>query len=284
MTQQAALDPLRGPVSLSVYDKVTVFSFGYLMGPRQIEVATIQLGDGHQSEVATFVERGKRKSQKCSITDLVVIDGWGHPPLETLKPARSGGLVGESRSVVREAKFHAFAPEWDDLVDAYLVSLGPGVSLIFDGRKSRPPSSRPTLAEQALGATPAAVECSDEPARPADHEGPTATFEEGAPVTIELTRYERDPVARQTCLMRHGHACQVCGLNMADIYGELGKGFIHVHHVTPLSEIRESYRVDPDRDLVPVCPNCHAMLHRTTPPIEVETLAKIVADRRTVTG
>ena len=45
-------------------------------------------------------------------------------------------------------------------------------------------------------------------------------------------------------------------------YGVIGRGFIHVHHIVPISTIRESYQVDPVRDLVPVCPNCHAMLHR----------------------
>jgi len=34
-----------------------------------------------------------------------------------------------------------------------------------------------------------------------------------------------------------------------------------VHHIKPISEIGEDYLVDPVRDLVPVCPNCHRMLH-----------------------
>ena len=42
----------------------------------------------------------------------------------------------------------------------------------------------------------------------------------------------------------------------------MGKDFIHVHHIIPLNEIKEEYTVDPIKDLVPVCPNCHAMLHR----------------------
>ncbi|MEG1241999.1 MAG: HNH endonuclease, partial [Oscillospiraceae bacterium] len=45
-------------------------------------------------------------------------------------------------------------------------------------------------------------------------------------------------------------------------YGEVGKNFIHVHHKIPLNEISEEYVVDPVNDLIPVCPNCHAMLHR----------------------
>ena len=42
----------------------------------------------------------------------------------------------------------------------------------------------------------------------------------------------------------------------------LGKGFIHVHHIVPIHTIGKGYKVDPSTDLVPVCPNCHAMLHR----------------------
>ncbi len=36
----------------------------------------------------------------------------------------------------------------------------------------------------------------------------------------------------------------------------MGEGFIHVHHLKPLSEVGYEYRVDPIRDLRPVCPNC----------------------------
>lgn len=46
------------------------------------------------------------------------------------------------------------------------------------------------------------------------------------------------------------------------VYGELGKEFIHVHHIVPLHEIKETYKVDYRKDLGPICPNCHAMLHR----------------------
>ena len=51
-------------------------------------------------------------------------------------------------------------------------------------------------------------------------------------------------------------------MNFFETYGELGKGFIHIHHKTPLSQIKNEYKVDFKEDLIPVCPNCHAMLHR----------------------
>ena len=66
------------------------------------------------------------------------------------------------------------------------------------------------------------------------------------------------------CLEHHGYACQVCELRFEERYGEFGRGFIHVHHVIPLGQIEDhdSHTVDPVKDLVPVCPNCHAMVHR----------------------
>nr|WP_277399938.1 HNH endonuclease [Pseudoxanthomonas sp. LH2527] len=93
-----------------------------------------------------------------------------------------------------------------------------------------------------------------------------------------MSTYERDPAARSACLNHYGTRCQVCGLDFGETYGELGQGFIHVHHITPLSHVRESHVVDPTKDLVPVCPNCHAMLHiRDGEPLSVESLRDILA-------
>ena len=101
---------------------------------------------------------------------------------------------------------------------------------------------------------------------------------EGAIVELTLTTYERDPAARRACLDHYGTQCQVCGLDFGEVYGELGRGFIHVHHVTALSQVREAHVVDPIKDLVPVCPNCHAMLHiNQGEPLAVEKLRAVVA-------
>ena len=61
----------------------------------------------------------------------------------------------------------------------------------------------------------------------------------------------------QTCAL----PISICGFNFLERYGEIGRGFIHVHHVNPLSQTGEQI-VDPKTDLVPVCPNCHSMIHR----------------------
>ncbi len=85
---------------------------------------------------------------------------------------------------------------------------------------------------------------------------------EGAKQLVTVNKYERSSIARQRCIEANGTSCVVCGFNFEETYGEIGKGFIHVHHVVPLNETGASYKVDYKKDLVPVCPNCHAMLHR----------------------
>jgi hypothetical protein len=104
------------------------------------------------------------------------------------------------------------------------------------------------------------------------------SYPEGLPQTIQVNRYERSTAAREACIAHYGAKCLVCSLDFRDRYGPLGSGYIHVHHRRPLSSIDSRYEVDPIRDLVPVCPNCHAMLHRDDPPLEVETLRKLLSD------
>lgn len=84
---------------------------------------------------------------------------------------------------------------------------------------------------------------------------------EGAKSKICVNRYERSSIARMKCIEKYGCKCIVCGFDFERVYGEIGKGFIHIHHVVPISTIGENYKVNYDTDLVPVCPNCHAMLH-----------------------
>jgi 5-methylcytosine-specific restriction protein A len=102
-------------------------------------------------------------------------------------------------------------------------------------------------------------------------------YYEAAVRRIAINAYERDPRARAECLRRHGIRCKVCGLNFERRYGRIGKGFIHVHHVKPLAASRGAYRLNPTKDLVPVCPNCHAMLHTSDPPLSVEELKEVLA-------
>lgn len=95
---------------------------------------------------------------------------------------------------------------------------------------------------------------------------------EGASMEVSINSYERNLKARKKCIEHYGYKCQVCGFDFEKIYGQLGKNYIHVHHIIPLSEIKESYEVNPIKDLIPVCPNCHAIIHRTKPALTVKIL------------
>lgn len=86
-------------------------------------------------------------------------------------------------------------------------------------------------------------------------------FVEGAVRRITVNAYERNREARRKCLDIHGTGCSICEIDLEFLYGVVAQGFIHVHHVEPLSEVSEEYEVDPERDLMPVCPNCHAIVH-----------------------
>lgn len=97
---------------------------------------------------------------------------------------------------------------------------------------------------------------------------------EGAKKSVLVNVYERDPSARRICIDHWGLSCAVCGVNFQARYGKLGAGFIHVHHLKPLAEIGTKYQLDPVRDLRPVCPNCHAMLHRKSPALGIEDVKR----------
>jgi len=88
-------------------------------------------------------------------------------------------------------------------------------------------------------------------------------YAEGNRVSVTTNRYERDPKARTACIRHYGHVCFVCGFDFEKVYGERGKGFIEVHHLSPLSELGGSkISIDPVQDMRPLCSNCHSMIHR----------------------
>jgi hypothetical protein len=116
-------------------------------------------------------------------------------------------------------------------------------------------------------------------ARPGDEA--TDGLSEGAVVRTAVNRYERDPNARRACIAHYGAMCQVCEFDFEKTYGPIGVGYIHVHHLTPLASIGQVHEVDPVADLVPLCPNCHAMVHAgRSAPLTVDELRQIVEHRK----
>lgn len=105
------------------------------------------------------------------------------------------------------------------------------------------------------------------------------TYLEGAAQRITVNVYERSADGRTVCINRYGLNCCVCGFNFEKAYGSIGAGFIHVHHLKSLSELGKRYRLNPLEDLRPVCPNCHAMLHRRKPAYSIDELRKTLKRR-----
>lgn len=85
---------------------------------------------------------------------------------------------------------------------------------------------------------------------------------EGAKKQIIVNAYERNGKARQLCINEYGYKCCICEFDFEEVYGEIGFQYIEVHHLKPLHKVDREYQIDPINDLRPVCPNCHAMLHR----------------------
>ncbi len=97
-------------------------------------------------------------------------------------------------------------------------------------------------------------------------------YPEGTTKRISVNAYERNPKARAACIAHYGTDCTVCGFDFEAVYGGLGADYTHVHHLNDLSLVGQQYTVDPITDLRPVCPNCHAMLHKTQPAMAIELL------------
>lgn len=103
---------------------------------------------------------------------------------------------------------------------------------------------------------------------------------EGAVRRIRVNVFERNQTARALCIRHYGAICAVCSFDFELVYGTIGRGFTHVHHLIELCEIGKDYQVDPVNDLLPVCPNCHAMLHTSRPAMKVADLRDIINGRK----
>lgn len=103
---------------------------------------------------------------------------------------------------------------------------------------------------------------------------------EGAIRQIYVNRHERNREARNQCVKKYGVQCIICHFDFEKTYGEVGRDFTHVHHLKPLSEISETYRVNPIHDLRPVCPNCHAIIHKQNPPYSIDEVIAMMRNAK----
>ncbi|MDB2438671.1 hypothetical protein N9W89_08155 [Hellea sp.] len=105
---------------------------------------------------------------------------------------------------------------------------------------------------------------------------------EGSRVPISSSRIERNSRARAACLELHGTRCCICSFDFEETYGELGSAFIHVHHLKLISDSEGPHKVCPETDLRPVCPNCHAMIHRNGENRPLEAIRSLIASQKPV--
>ena len=111
-----------------------------------------------------------------------------------------------------------------------------------------------------------------------DEVDPTKNYSEGKTKQVLINSYERNPIARKKCIEHFGLNCQVCDFNFKEKFGDLGQNFIHVHHIIDISTVGKEYSVNPKTDLIPVCPNCHAMLHKQKPAYSISELKSIMRE------
>lgn len=176
--------------------------------------------------------------------------------------------------------FDALLPMGEQIPPSVLQDVVPGVPWTTGLRGSGTavdPASEPDLHRvwRELG-----PDAAFDPTQPVP-----GTYPEGAVSRVEVNRYERSPEARRVCLAFHGLSCAACGFSFEIAYGEIGKDFIHVHHVVPVSQLGSGYQLDPVTDLVPLCANCHAMSHQgVSTPRTVAELRRAIAEAGYLSG
>lgn len=195
---------------------------------------------------------------------------WGRRFLQAVK--RNGGLATAKRMLLPrnegqrkglDALLEASRPE----LTVEAIVLQPRFQSLFTAAELA--AARERLGE--YGKTVAILAAERQRIYPDDLE-PGQKYAEGAKKQVRVNAYERNPKARTACLKHHGYDCSVCGFNFESRYGVLGKEFIHVHHLKPLALTDGEYKLDAVADLRPVCPNCHAMLHRGVTVLSIEEL------------
>lgn len=106
---------------------------------------------------------------------------------------------------------------------------------------------------------------------------PDVEYAEGERKMRESYFFTRNPKLVADAKKVYGYICQACGFDFEKKYGELGKHYIECHHKNPLSEQNESTPSTLE-DVCMLCSNCHRMIHRTKPAMELEQLRGILKE------
>ena len=191
-------------------------------------------------------------------------------PSRTITAKQLGRALGHNHYRVANSQYGRLGRTLRESLGKTADSIGQrlGMFVTFDKRNGEWHwLMRPEVAEalERLGWVEAAA-----PLLPEEIPPTAAPLVEGAVSRISVNAYERNPEARRRCIEAHGARCCICGFSFGAVYGEVAEGYVHVHHLRPLSEIDGEYNVDPIADLRPICPNCHAVVHRRTPAFGIE--------------
>jgi hypothetical protein len=214
-------------------------------------------------------------------------------------PPREGYLISvslELNSLVAKIYFESYSKDLLDLVLAKITSSIESIKHFIEGFNSISFITRKTVLDEnfslkfertetiefeiyfKLSSTPYSIESFFEVlfsfiliVFPYETEGEL----EGESSFDESIRYERNKLNRSMCLAFHGYNCKACGIDMQSQYGDVASKFIHVHHVVPVSTLNNS-RIDPIKDLVPLCPNCHAIAHLRNPPYTINEIISML--------
>ena len=106
-------------------------------------------------------------------------------------------------------------------------------------------------------------------------------YSEGSKLARIITYFERNSKNRKEALKEHGYRCKACGVLLEDLYGEIARELIEVHHLVPISKLRGSTEINPKKDLVPLCPNCHRVAHkRIDEPLTPNKIKKLIEENK----
>jgi 5-methylcytosine-specific restriction protein A len=115
---------------------------------------------------------------------------------------------------------------------------------------------------------------------PEDYFNELPSFTEGKQKHVLTTLYERNPKARAVCLKHHGYKCKICGFDFEEKYGAIGKGIIHVHHLNKISNAVDEYKIDSIKELIPLCPNCHTVVHSRKEMFSITEMKEIIRNQK----
>lgn len=86
------------------------------------------------------------------------------------------------------------------------------------------------------------------------------------PINDEIEKLKKE------CLEYYGAICEICGFDYGYTYGEQFESKIDIHHIQATCEEEILPDTDPIKDLIPICHNCHCIVHSKTPPYSVDEM------------